>query len=121
MRKCQPASPVLEGAMFAKGVCGEMFATGVSIRGLRVTPQGEIVGIDHSSYNLNKKGEQGNVLLFQDLDRDGVADSFKTLASNVDLSHGVGVHGGYVYAATDTSVLRCVFGTTPSVPFVFFF
>jgi glucose/arabinose dehydrogenase len=47
-----------------------------------------------------------SIVLLEDADGDGVADSRRTLATAPDLNHGLALHDGYVYASSDQNVYR---------------
>lgn len=50
--------------------------------------------------------EQGDVLALRDTDNDARADEIRVVASGLKLVHGLALHQGRLYLATDTKVLR---------------
>jgi glucose/arabinose dehydrogenase len=49
---------------------------------------------------------QGDVLALNDRDNNGRVDQVRTIASELKLVHGIALHAGYMYLATDTVVYK---------------
>lgn len=59
--------------------------------------------------------EQGDVLALNDRDGDGRAEQVRTVVSDLKLAHGIAVHQGQLYLATDTTVYKARINADGSV------
>ena len=66
----------------------------------------------HERHVYLTRPAQGDVLLLEDTNDDGVADSQKPVASGLPNVHGIAIDGDTVYLATPTQVLRSTLAAT---------
>ncbi len=95
-----PAASALPRAALAPGFCAWVWATGaVQARGLKVDTKGNALVVATST---------GSIISLWDDDHDGVsgASEQRVIATLKGLTHGIEVHGGYLYASTQTDVYR---------------
>lgn len=79
-----------------------IFASGINnARTLAVTAAGDVL------VTSMRPGEI--ILLHRDADGDGAADGRSVIASGLDWPHSVALHGGYLYVAETTQIVRGVF------------
>ena len=88
----------LEGAALAEGFCA--FEYPVQVAGARM-----IHTVGASDAVILERGI-GSVTLLQDLNRDGVPETKRILASAPSLNHGLALRDGYIYASSDTTLYR---------------
>ena len=92
-----PADPLPNG-LLANGFCA--FELPVSLNEPR-----SIIALDESRV-LALERRTNSVVLLEDSDQDGIADTRRQLVSASRLNHGLALHGGYIYASSDTIVYR---------------
>ena len=68
-------------------------------------PRSLRVDVNSNKIFVIERGLQSIVNLF-DADGDGILDSKQTVAFVLGLNHGLALHGGYIYASSDTTVYR---------------
>ncbi|CAA9545142.1 MAG: hypothetical protein AVDCRST_MAG88-341 [uncultured Thermomicrobiales bacterium] len=86
--------PGFRMSVFAGGLPGARF--------MAVAPNGDLF--------VTRKDE-GKVLVLPDRDRDGVTDSVAEWSRDVPKPHGLAFHAGFLYVATEASVLRYPYRT----------
>jgi glucose/arabinose dehydrogenase len=67
-----------------------------NVRWLQVAPNGDVYA---------SRRDQGDVLLLRDTDGDGAADQQRVVAQNITYAHGLALHDGKLYIASDKKVL----------------
>jgi len=93
-------------ASYSDGLCGKYFVAEQDLaygapRGLFVTPDGDILGLER-----RKSEGSGVVVRYIDEDDDGTAESSYIIATAPRLNHGLTFLDGYMYASSDTTVYR---------------
>ena len=88
----------LANAVLEAGFCAYELA-------IDVAKPRSVVSIGVSDYLVLERTTQSVVHLF-DSDGDLVADSKRTVVSASNLTHGLALHNGYIYASSDTTVHR---------------
>ncbi len=86
-----------------------VFASGLGpVRFMAFSPDGILFATVPSVAGLYGGGgtDTGTVLALTDTDRNGSADSVRTVLSGLHLPHGLAFYGGYLYVAQEGSVLR---------------
>ena len=79
------------------GFSATVFADGLDgIRGIAVSPDGNVYG------RVRGRG----LVAMQDRNRDGVAETVRTVPGSTKEGSGIGVYEGYLYYSTDSSVHR---------------
>lgn len=97
-------------ASFAAGLCGKYFVVEEDLtwgdpRGLFVSAEGDILGLERQKYEKN-----GRIVRYVDEDNDGVAETSFVIATAPRLTHGLAISDdGYMYASSDTTVYRWPF------------
>ena len=95
-----PGDSIPDGAL-ASGFTASWFSKDVrGARGLFVIEEsGEVLGIARSA-------SPRAIVVMRDVNNDGTADGVTVLAEEPTLTHGLAVHGQYIYASSDTTVFR---------------
>ena len=100
-----PLEPLAEAALPA-GFCA--FALPVEVSQVRT-----VVAVSGTALLILERSQNAIVLL-QDTDGDGVADTRRVLALAPRLNHGLALHNGYLYASSDTTVYRWSYRSSSS-------
>ena len=106
-----PASAALANASVPPGYCAWTWSSGLSSpRGIVRNANGDLLVVEAGA---------GRVALLYDDDGNGVSDSGErvTLTTTAGLNHGIAIHGGYLYASSETTVYRWAYtGGRQSLP-----
>lgn len=99
---CDPAAA---GALrLPGGFCAVLVAEVARPRHLAVAQNGDVYVSFQGRRGAATPGERGGVVVLRDTDGDGHADTRSYVGD--ESATGVGLHGGYLYLATNTAVLR---------------
>ena len=96
----QDSCTTVAGAALEDGFCASWLSEDVpGARGLHVTDSGDVLAVARGR-------SPAAVVSLVDSNNDGKAEKVSVIAVQSTLTHGLAVHGNYVYASSDTTVFR---------------
>jgi glucose/arabinose dehydrogenase len=93
-----PAPPVPADLTVPTGFTVTVFASGVT--------NGRLMAVSPDGVLFVARQSKGDVVALPDRDRNGKADSVDVVVSDLTRPHSVAFNGGYLYIATNPSILR---------------